>query len=75
MKLLFPSRDAEMLPYLEYIPPSCVPYLVLMFNTLVFHILRRIFLRFAPGSIAIIFAEIIATLELCSACAELGMDI
>ncbi|KAG8198046.1 hypothetical protein JTE90_001880 [Oedothorax gibbosus] len=58
---------------LEYIPPSLVPYLVLIFNSLVFHILRRIFLRFSPASIQIIFAEIIATLELCSACAELGV--
>ncbi|GFY55899.1 uncharacterized protein TNIN_358541 [Trichonephila inaurata madagascariensis] len=58
---------------LESIPPTCVPYIVLLFNTIVFHIFRKVFLRFTPSALQILVAEIIATLELCSACAELGV--
>ncbi|XP_054721192.1 aquaporin-11-like [Uloborus diversus] len=58
---------------LEFIPEPCVPYLVLTFNTIVFQIFRKLIQRFSPRSIQIVLAEIIATLELCTACAELGV--
>ncbi|CAL1261596.1 unnamed protein product [Larinioides sclopetarius] len=58
---------------IESIPPTCVPYLVLLMNSTVFHILRKGLLRFTPSGLQIVVAEIIATLELCCACAELGV--
>ncbi|XP_035209554.1 aquaporin-11-like [Stegodyphus dumicola] len=58
---------------LESIPQPWVPYLVLLLNTLVFHLMRRIFLMFCPVPMRIVIAEIIATLELCTGCAELGV--
>lgn len=58
---------------LDSIPPPCAPYLILLFNSVVFHILRKLFLRISPLSLQLCIAEIIATLELCCGCAELGV--
>lgn len=53
--------------------PNFVPYLVLLMNTLVFHLMRKVLLMVSPASVSLVIAEIIATLELCTGCAELGV--
>jgi len=58
---------------LDSIPQIYVPYLVLLFNTFTLHVLRKGLLYFTPQSFKIVIAEIIATLELCVDCAELGV--
>lgn len=60
---------------LDSVPHDYAPYVVLLFNTVVLHILRKVFLRFSPASVQLVIAEIIATLELCADCAELGKRI
>ncbi|XP_015921937.1 aquaporin-11 [Parasteatoda tepidariorum] len=58
---------------LDFIPSSCIPYLVLLLNSIVIHIFRKIILRFSPLIIQLLLAEIVTTLELCAGCAELGV--
>jgi len=58
---------------LDSIPHEYVTYVVLLFNTIIFHILRKGLLFVTPAGFKIVIAEIIATLELCADCAELGV--
>lgn len=57
---------------LDSIPHDYAPYVVLLFNTVVLHILRKGLLLVSPQAVQLVIAEIIATLELCADCAELG---
>lgn len=58
---------------LDSVPREYAPYLVLLFNTVVLHIFRKGFLLVSPAPARLVLAEIIATLELCADCAELGV--
>ena len=48
-----------------------VPYLILVANCLLFRVSRKI-LHYCPYTLRLLLSEIIATLELCADCAELG---
>lgn len=50
-----------------------IPYLVLVFNSLVFYLLRLNLTKIAPASIDLFLSEIVSTVELCADCAELGV--
>lgn len=50
-----------------------VPYLVLLANTLLFALLRRLAARLCPNKWRLVVSEIIGTWELCSDVAELGI--
>lgn len=54
------------------IEDAVVPYLVLLFNSVVFYLLRINVNLLAPSSINLFLNEIISTVELCAGCAELG---
>ncbi|KPM02971.1 hypothetical protein QR98_0013980 [Sarcoptes scabiei] len=49
-----------------------IPYLVLLFNTIIFHSIRLTIKTISPISINLFVQEIISTIELCACCAELG---
>ena len=55
------------------IEDAVIPYLVLLFNSLVFYLLRGVVDRTVPASVNLLFNELISTVELCADCAELGM--
>jgi len=54
-----------------------VPYFILLFNTLLFEVVRRISRKFCPQdkcpNISSLLKELTATLELCADCAELSI--
>nr|ARX80212.1 aquaporin [Blomia tropicalis] len=54
------------------LPHDIIPYMILVANCLLFRFSRRL-LRFCPRTLRPFFSEIIATVELCSDCAELGV--
>ena len=49
-----------------------VPYAILVLNTVLCAGARKVLLTVSPGATQSLIGEIIATLELCAACAELG---
>lgn len=55
-----------------FIPESLIPYLVILFNAIVFWFTRRLLLPITPRKFRIIIHELISTIELCSGCSELG---
>ena len=50
-----------------------IPYLVLVFNSLIFYLLRLNVNKLFPEQFRLLLNEIISTVELCSDCAELGI--
>ena len=54
------------------IEDSIIPYLVLVFNSLVFYLLRINVNLLGPQKVNLLLNEIISTVELCADCAELG---
>lgn len=57
---------------MHLVPESLIPYLVITLNCFVFWTLRQILNPILPRKIRLIVWEVIATVELCSGCAELG---
>lgn len=49
-----------------------VPYIVLVINTVLFAIVRKVALTVTPSFLHSLVGEVIATIELCADCAELG---
>ena len=58
--------------FIEGYPGELVPYTVLSLNCITFFILRKILFRISPTNVHLFIHELIATLELCADCAELG---
>ncbi|XP_015789581.1 aquaporin-11 [Tetranychus urticae] len=52
---------------------SAIPYSILILNAALFWILRKLLSPILPRKFALLFWEIISTIELCSGCAELGV--
>lgn len=50
-----------------------VPYGVLIVNIFIFTVARKIVSKFIPESVSLLFREVIATLELCTNCAEMSV--
>ena len=59
--------------FMEGYPGELIPYTVLCLNCITFFILRKFFYRFLPNHLHLFICELLATLELCADCAELGM--
>ena len=55
------------------IADTAVPYLVLLFNCLLFTLLRANVRLLVPTSVHLFLNEVISTVELCADCAELGV--
>ena len=49
-----------------------IPYSILVLNGIVFWLIRKLLSPILPRKVALLIWEIIATIELCSGCAELG---
>lgn len=49
-----------------------VPYAILAINTVLFTVSRKFILKVTPSFLTPFIGEILATLELCADCAELG---
>ena len=56
------------LPVLE----PTIPYLVIVWNGLLFYLLRKLLLRLFPLKLHLFIQELISTIELCADCSELG---
>jgi aquaporin related protein len=50
-----------------------VPYAILLFNSLIFTIARKVASKYSPSYLSSLAKEFIATLELCADCAELSV--
>ena len=61
--------------FIEGYPGELVPYTVLSLNCVTFFILRKIFYRILPKRTHLFVCELLATLELCTDCAELGINV
>jgi len=59
--------------FIDGYPGELVPYTVLSLNCITFFILRKILFRVLPSYTHLFLYELIATLELCTDCAELGV--
>ena len=59
--------------FIEGYPGELVPYTVLSLNCITFFVLRKIFYRILPKRTHLFICELLATLELCTDCAELGI--
>lgn len=61
--------------FIEGYPGELVPYTVLSLNCITFFVLRKIFYRILPKRTHLFICELLATLELCTDCAELGISV
>lgn len=59
--------------FVEGYPGELVPYTVITLNCITFFILRKICYRIFPKNLHLFICELLATLELCTDCAELGI--
>lgn len=73
-KILEPSEHHHNHEFIEGYPGEVIPYTVLILNCITFFILRKFFFRILPVKIHLFVHELIATLELCVDCAELGKN-
>lgn len=68
---------ANLFPFLlidkmSLISESLIPYSVILFNAIVFWLLRKLLQPITPRKFKLLIHEFISTIELCSGCAELG---
>jgi len=57
---------------MEGLASHIVPYLILLLNTVLAAVARKVLLTVSPGFVQLLIGEVIATIELCADCAELG---
>jgi hypothetical protein len=70
-----PDADDHSDHWHTQLPEGVVPYLVILFNTVIFFTTRKFINRFVSIKYRLFLDELISTIELCADCSELGKKI